>query len=307
MATKRKKRQPRRSRTKSAGEGEVKAPVSAQDEPQVTAPNKDPVPLEGEESMPTGAETPTADQDEVRGSAQDEASVADEDEGAVMGRNEAWGPAEDEALGPVEDQAQVTPQDKVRFIVGEEAFAVAGDDIEIIAEAEEEVPRPLEDGALVPAGSEASGSQQGEVQVIIEHEAPVIAQDEASLPIREVAEEEEETLGRRKHARFAVKGGAKGRVAVVWDAVLLNISLGGALIEHANVVRPGTPSSLELELQGQKIRLRCRVARSVAERIHVQPDGERELVYQTGLQFVDPSDETLQVLGDYIDALGKGT
>ena len=304
VATKRKKRQPRRSRTKSAGRRKVKAPVSVQDEAQVTAPNTDPTPLEGEGSMPNWAQTPTADQDEVRRSAKDEVSVAVEDEGAVTGRLEAGEAAEDEIPGPADDQAQIMP-DKVRFIVGEEAFAPAADDIEIIAEAEEEIPRPLEEEALVPAGPEASGSQQDEVQVISAHEAPVIAPDEASLPIRDVAEEEE-TLGRRKHARFLVKGGAKGRVAVVWDAVLLNISLGGALIEHANVVRPGTPSSLELELQGQRIRLRCRVARSVAERIQVQPDGERELVYQTGLQFIDPSDETLQVIGDYIDALGKG-
>ncbi len=97
-----------------------------------------------------------------------------------------------------------------------------------------------------------------------------------------------------------MKGGAKGRVAVVSDAVLLDISIGGALIEHASVVRPGTPSSLELDLEGKRIRLRCRVARSVVDRIEVQSDGERELIYHTGLQFVEPSDETLQVIGDYI-------
>ncbi|MFQ5989673.1 MAG: PilZ domain-containing protein [Candidatus Methylomirabilales bacterium] len=307
MATKRKKRQPRRSRTKSAGQQEAKTPISAQDEAQVTAPNEDLVPLEEEVLVPTGDETRATDRDEVRGSARDEVSVATEDKGAPIDRNEAWGPTKDEAEVPAEDEAQVTPHDKVRFIVGEEAFAAAEDDIEIIAEAEDEVPLPLEleNEALLPVGPEASESQQDEVQAIVEQEAPAITPDEASLPITEVAEEEQ-SLGRRKHARFAVKGGAKGRVAVVWDAVLLNISLGGALIEHTNVVRPGTPSSLELELQGQRIRLRCRVARSVAERIQVQPDGERELVYETGLQFVDASDETLQIIGDYIDALGKG-
>ena len=164
-----------------------------------------------------------------------------------------------------------------------------GDEIQVIAE--DEALAPLQDEALVPTGDE--------IQVIAEDEAPGIARDEVSDPIREVAKEEL-TLGRRKHARFVVKGEAKGRVAVIWDAVLLDISLGGALIEHANVVRPGTPSSLELDLGGKRIRLRCRVARSVADRIEVQSDGERELIYHTGLQFVEPSDETLQVIGDYI-------
>jgi hypothetical protein len=39
--------------------------------------------------------------------------------------------------------------------------------------------------------------------------------------------------------------------------------------------------------------------------MEVQPDGEQELIYQTGLQFVEPSDETLQVIGDYIQSLSN--
>ena len=192
-----------------------------------------------------------------------EANATAQNDGQVPLQGNASLPTE-EAV-PVEREARATTQDRVRFIVGDDAPVGAGD----------------------------------EIQVIAEDEAPGIARDEVSAPIREVAKEEQ-TLGRRKHARFVVKGEAKGRVSVIWDAVLLDISLGGALIEHANVVRPGTPSSLELDLGGKKIRLRCRVARSVADRIEVQSDGERELIYHTGLQFVEPSDETLQVIGDYI-------
>jgi len=259
-------------------------------------------------------EAPAPDQDEVRVSAEEEAPGASPDEA----------PADDESSVLLEDAApvfrrdepRVTTQYNVRFIVVDEAAVASEDEILDIGEAETHVPAEgeaslipeyetlvsLVDEAFVPTEDAAPGSAQDEVQVIVEHEAPVVALDEASVSIREVAKEEQE-LGRRKHRRFVVKGEAKGRVAGVWDAVLLNISLGGALVEHANVVRPGTPTSVELDLQGKRIRLRCRVTRSVANRMEVQPDGEQEMIYHTGLQFVEPSDETLQVIGDYIHSL----
>lgn len=263
---------------------------------------------------------------------EDEARVPDQDEVRVSAEEEAPGvspdeaPADDESSVLLEDAAPVLRRDEprvvtqynVRFIVVDEAAVASEDEILDIGEAEAHVPAegeaslipeyealvPLVDDVFVPTADAAPGSAQDEVQVIVEHEAPVVALDEASGPIREDAKEELE-LGRRKHPRFVVKEETKGRVAAVSDAVLLNISLGGALIEHAGVVRPGTPSSVELDLHGKRIRLRCRVARSVGNRIEVQPDGEQELIYHTGLQFVEPSDETLQVIGDYIQSLSN--
>lgn len=94
------------------------------------------------------------------------------------------------------------------------------------------------------------------------------------------------------------------------DASLVDISLGGALIEHAQVVRPGTLSSLDLELQGKKLRVKCRVARSIVNRIEGQPDGEQALIYHTGLEFLEPSEETRQLINDYIQSItgtGNGT
>lgn len=266
MATKRGKGRPERSKAKAGARRKAKAPVPAQEcEANATAQNDGQVPFQGSASVPTEEEVHASVGDEVPVTVQDEVRVIVEDESSVTLEDEVLVPSEDEAPFPVEREARATTQDKVRFIVGDDTPVGAGD----------------------------------EIQVIAEDEAPGIARDEVSDPISEVAKEEQ-TLGRRKHARFVVKGGAKGRVAVIWDAVLLDISLGGALIEHANVVRPGTPSSLELDLGGKRIRLRCRVARSVADRIEVQSDGERELIYHTGLQFVEPSDETLQVIGEYI-------
>lgn len=107
----------------------------------------------------------------------------------------------------------------------------------------------------------------------------------------------------RQHARFVVRGKVKGRITSVYDAYILNIGLGGALIEHAHVVRPGSSSSLDLDLQGKRLSLRCRVARSVVHRVELQPDGERALIYHTGLEFIDTPKETRLMISNYIQSV----
>ncbi len=109
---------------------------------------------------------------------------------------------------------------------------------------------------------------------------------------------------RRQHPRFTVVvGKATGRVTSVHDASLVDISFGGVLIEHSQVVRPGTSSSLDLDLDGRRLRFRCSVIRSVVNRIELQPDGEQALIYHTGLEFLDLSEETRQVISDYIQSI----
>ena len=98
-------------------------------------------------------------------------------------------------------------------------------------------------------------------------------------------------------------GGTKGRVTSIYDARILDISPGGSLIEHAHLVRPGTMSSLDLDLLGKRMSLKCRVARSVVHRSEVQPDGEQALIYRTGLEFLHPSDETRQVISNFIRSI----
>lgn len=111
---------------------------------------------------------------------------------------------------------------------------------------------------------------------------------------------------KREYPRVFVEGKSRGRVAAICEGSLLNISLGGVLIEHVHALRPGTPSFVELELQGKRVRLRCRVARSVADRTEVQPDGEREVIYHSGLEFLDVPEETRQAINDYIESVTQG-
>lgn len=111
---------------------------------------------------------------------------------------------------------------------------------------------------------------------------------------------------KRQHPRFTVGGPTKGQVTATCEASLLNISLGGALIEHAEVVRPGTITTLDLPILGRVLRVRCRVTRSGFTRQEKQPDGEFAMIYHTGLQFLDLPEETQSVINEYIQSISEG-
>ncbi len=75
------------------------------------------------------------------------------------------------------------------------------------------------------------------------------------------------------------------------------------MIEHAQVVEPEMLSSLDLELQGRKLSLRCRIMWSVVARQELDLDGKEVTVYRTGLEFLDPPEQTQQVISDYVQSM----
>jgi hypothetical protein len=77
------------------------------------------------------------------------------------------------------------------------------------------------------------------------------------------------------------------------------------LIEHVQVIRPGSTSSLDLDLLGKRLSVKCRVARSVLHRTEMQSDGAPVPVYHTGLEFIDLPEETGRVVCDYIRSIIK--
>lgn len=101
----------------------------------------------------------------------------------------------------------------------------------------------------------------------------------------------------RRYPRF-IGGEANARIAAGYEASLLNISLGGALVEHAYLVHPGTVSSLVINVNGRAMKLRCRVVRSAVHRLEVQQDGQGDVIYHSGLEFLEPSGEAQQMISD---------
>jgi hypothetical protein len=154
-------------------------------------------------------------------------------------------------------------------------------------------PDPEEIEVVAPEAPETAATEVGEGAESGPTELEVAVRKGAKRSARD----------RRQYARFVVGGRTKGRVTAIYDAQILDISPGGSLIEHSQVVRPGTLSSLDLELLGKRMSLRCRVARSVVHRSEIQPDGDKELVYHTGLEFLDRSDETRKMIIDYIQSI----
>jgi hypothetical protein len=110
---------------------------------------------------------------------------------------------------------------------------------------------------------------------------------------------------RRRYPRVIVGGKIKGRVFAMYEASLLNISLGGALIENGDVLCPGAIISLSLDLQGRRANVHCRVIRSAVHGTALQPGGERALIYHTGVEFLDPSEEMRQVISGYVQSIAR--
>ncbi|MFQ5656587.1 MAG: PilZ domain-containing protein [Candidatus Methylomirabilales bacterium] len=108
---------------------------------------------------------------------------------------------------------------------------------------------------------------------------------------------------RRKHQRFVVGARTKGRIRAGDEVSLVNISFGGAMVEHAGAAQPGTMSSLDLELQNRTLSLRCRVVWSMVVRQEPDLDGEEVTIYRTGLEFLDALEENRQVICDYIESV----
>lgn len=113
---------------------------------------------------------------------------------------------------------------------------------------------------------------------------------------------------RRQDLRWGVRGRPVGRITPFHSATfqpvsLVDISIGGALIEHSNMVGPGTLAFLTFLIHlvhGGEAGLMCRVVRSVVHRYDVDPTGKRDLIYRTGLEFLAPSEVSRRVVMGYI-------
>ncbi len=120
---------------------------------------------------------------------------------------------------------------------------------------------------------------------------------------------------RRRDLRWGVRGRPQGRMTplrkTTYQTVsLVDISMGGALIEHSTQVGPGTLVFLRM-LRGWEAGLMCQVVRSVVDRYDVDPTGRRDLVYRNGLKFLAPSEVSRRVIVEYIadgtiDSLRRG-
>lgn len=106
---------------------------------------------------------------------------------------------------------------------------------------------------------------------------------------------------RRSHNRLAVGGRLEARISATRKrAYVVDISRGGALVEHLNIVPPQSISFLTLFFPEHEVRLKCRAIRLQAHRYEVWPSGERGWVYRTAVEFLEAPGASPQVIGEYI-------
>lgn len=108
---------------------------------------------------------------------------------------------------------------------------------------------------------------------------------------------------KRRQPRWVIGGPLAGRITTVRTAALIDLSLDGAQIEHTERSRPGTLAFLTVVFRGRELTLDCRVVRSTEFRPEVYPGWEGSPVYRTGLQFLHTSENSRELLAEYIESL----
>lgn len=110
---------------------------------------------------------------------------------------------------------------------------------------------------------------------------------------------------RRRLPRFRTAN-VGGFIIPPAEADVINLSMGGALVEHQGALRVGSQCTLTLRVPEATVRIKCHVAHSRADHRASGPSGEGLLFYRTGLQFLELSPEAEHVMAAVIRSYGEG-
>lgn len=91
---------------------------------------------------------------------------------------------------------------------------------------------------------------------------------------------------KREHPRMTLPGVLRGSANFRHDVQILDLSQGGARIEHAERLPPGMTFVLGLNLQGVDVRLGAQIVWSHVTRIHSGANGEGGLRFRSGMRFL---------------------
>jgi hypothetical protein len=109
----------------------------------------------------------------------------------------------------------------------------------------------------------------------------------------------------RRHGRLTFRELVSGGVTATHDIHVLDLSLGGARIEHAVILRPGNSCYLRLPLKQQVVTVMARVVWSKAVgRAAGKPAATTGLLYQSGLEFGTLAQEAHALLTAFLEIEG---
>lgn len=109
---------------------------------------------------------------------------------------------------------------------------------------------------------------------------------------------------KRRYARLTFKEPVSDQVTASHDVHILDLSLGGARVEHTIILRPGSSCHLRLPLKHRAVSVLCYI---VWSRAVGRAEGEQRgtgLLYQSGLEFRTLPREVETLLAAFLEAEG---
>jgi len=120
------------------------------------------------------------------------------------------------------------------------------------------------------------------------------------IPVAEVPPPRQEYNVQRRGARVRARTGAAAKLQF-WDVILCDISRSGVLLEHSQRVQVGELYRLGFEADGLDRKVTARAVRSFVSHCVPVPGGEQQIVFRTGMEFTDVTEDTAKWISAYID------
>jgi hypothetical protein len=112
-----------------------------------------------------------------------------------------------------------------------------------------------------------------------------------------------QTGKKRRFARLTLSEPLTDQVTASHDVSILDVSLGGARVEHTMILRPGSACHLRLPIKGRTLLVVCTVVWSRAIGLADTTQGGG-LLYQSGLEFAHLNPETEAILAAFFEEFG---
>jgi hypothetical protein len=113
-----------------------------------------------------------------------------------------------------------------------------------------------------------------------------------------------EYAARRQHTRVTFRDPVSGAVTASHAVNVLDLSLGGARVEHTNILRPGSSCHIRVPLNEKVLTVNSRIVWSKAIGRTEAEAGETGLLYQSGVQFGTMAQDSRGLLAAYLDSKG---
>jgi hypothetical protein len=111
---------------------------------------------------------------------------------------------------------------------------------------------------------------------------------------------------RRRVPRVSVTASIGARARATLEVRLVDLSVTGARIEHSELLRPGSACAFQFPPAIGSLIVSVRVIHSTVIGAMQDAEGERQLRYQTGVQFVKVTPEQRSILQGIVERLTPG-